>query len=121
VTQQPRLIGIERLPGQERDACLIAVRVLEADAAEAWDVDGRQGAVEAMLTLQDGHRAAFEVTKLAADGALHTASLLAKDNHRWPLPGDWFWSIEVGSPQDLRRLKDTYQNIILICERAGEA
>jgi hypothetical protein len=117
---QPRLIGIDRLKPQERAACLLAVRVLEAAEAEAWDIDGRQGAVDAMLTLQDGRRAAFEVTNLAAKGALQTASLLAKDNHRWPLPGKWFWSIEVGSPQDLPRLKDTYQNIILICERAGE-
>jgi hypothetical protein len=100
---------------------LIAVRVLEAAAAEALDVDGRQGAVEAMLTLQDGRKAAFEVTNLAADGALETASLLAKDNHKWSLPGKWFWSIEVGSPQDLRRLKQCYAKIILICEAAGVA
>lgn len=105
----------------EKAACLIAVRMLEANGAEAWDVGGRQGAVDAMLTLKDGSRAAFEVTKLAAEGALETASLLARDNHRWPLPGDWFWSIEVGSPQDLRRLKGCYQNIILICEAAGVA
>jgi hypothetical protein len=120
VTQQPRLIGIDRLKPQEQAACLLAVRMLEAAEAEAWDIDGRQGAVDAMLTLQDGRRAAFEVTNLAAKGALQTASLLAKDNHKWPLPGKWFWSIEVGSPQDLPRLKDTYQNIILICERVGE-
>jgi hypothetical protein len=100
---------------------LIAVRVLEAAAAEALDVDGRQGAVEATLTLQDGRKAAFEVTNLAADGALETASLLAKDNHKWSLPGKWFWSIEVGSPQDLRRLKQCYAKIILICEAAGVA
>ncbi|OBK30143.1 hypothetical protein A5659_03625 [Mycobacterium sp. 1165196.3] len=74
-----------------------------------------------MLTLKDGRRAAFEVTNLAADGALETASLLARDHHRWPLPGEWFWSIEVGSPQDLRRLKQCYQKIILICESAATA
>ena len=28
--------------------------------AEPWDVDGRLGAVDAMLTLPDGRRAAFE-------------------------------------------------------------
>jgi hypothetical protein len=58
------------------------------------------------------------VTNLAADGALETASLLARDNnHKWPLPGDWFWSIEVGSPKDLRRLKKCYQKIILMRSR----
>ena len=31
---------------QERAACLLAVRVLDAAEAEAWDVDGRQGRLE---------------------------------------------------------------------------
>jgi hypothetical protein len=44
---------------------MIAVRTLEATRAEAWDVDGRQGAVDVMLTLNDGRTAAFEVTKLS--------------------------------------------------------
>jgi hypothetical protein len=101
-------------------ACLIAVRVLEAVEAEAWDIPGREGVVEAMLTLQDSRKAAFEVTNLAAEGALKLAMLLVKDKHKWPLPGNWWWTIEVGSLEDLRRLKGCYENIILICERAGE-
>lgn len=105
---------------QEHAACLIAVRVLEAVEAEAWDIDGRQGVVDAILTLQDGRKAAFEVTNLGTESALQLAELLAKDNHKWPVPGDWFWHIEVGSPEDLRQLKRCYENIILICERAGE-
>jgi hypothetical protein len=120
VTQQPRLIGIDRLDKQEQAACSIAVRGLDAVEAEAWDVDKRQGAVDVMLTLQDGRKAAFEVTNLAAEGALHLAMLLVKDKHKWPLPGDWWWTIEVGTVADLRRLRQCYQNIILICERAGE-
>jgi hypothetical protein len=110
-----RLDGLTR---QEREACLIAERALGA-VAQACDVGGRQGAVDAMLTLHHGRTAAFEITNLAAEGALHTASLLARDQHRWPLPGDWFWSIEVGSPKDLRRLKRCYKKIILMCERQG--
>ncbi|MGF2944728.1 hypothetical protein [Mycobacterium sp. Lab-001] len=118
---KPALIGIDRLSRQEQAACLIAVRTLDASRAEAWDVDGRQNAVDVMLTLADGRTAAFEVTNLAADGALETASLLARDNHKWPVPGMWFWSIDVGSPQDLRRLRQCYQKIILICEADGIA
>jgi hypothetical protein len=110
---------MEHLDRQEHAACLIAVRTLEATHAEAWDVPPRQGAIDVMLTLKDSRRAAFEVTNLAAGGALQTASLLAKDNHRWLLPGSWFWSIEVGSPADLRRLKQCYEKIILLCEMAG--
>lgn len=118
---QPTLIGMDKLSRQEQAACLIAVRALEVTRAEAWDVDNRQGAVDVMLTLKDGRTAAFEVTNLAANGALETASLLAQDNHKWPLPGKWFWSIEVGSPQDLLKLKQCYQKIILICEADGIA
>jgi hypothetical protein len=53
----------------------------------------RQGAAEALLTLPDGAVAAFEVTKLAADGALQTEGILASERHSWPLPGEWFWTI----------------------------
>ena len=120
VTHQPQLIGLDRLPRQEREACLIAVQALKPAAAEAWDIDSRQGAVDAMLTLHDGRKAAFEVTNLAGEGALEVAGRLARDNHSWPLPGDWFWSIQVDSPQALTRLKATYQKIILILEAAGE-
>lgn len=111
--------GLQGLGRQEREACLIAERALGA-VAEAWDVDGRQGAVDAMLTLRDGRKAAFEVTNLAAKGALCTASVLARDNHRWPHPGKWHWRIEVGSAEDLQRIKATYGKIILLCEAAGE-
>jgi hypothetical protein len=121
MTEQPRLIGIDRLCRQEREACLIAVRVLEVAEAEAWDVGGRQGAVDVMLTLEDGRKAAFEVTNLAAEGALKLAMLLAKDNHKWSVPGAWFWTIEIGSLEDLGRLKGCYDNIIRICEGAGVA
>jgi hypothetical protein len=108
------------LDRQEKSACLLAVRVLEAAEAEAWDIPGRMGAVDAILTLQDGRRAAFEVTNLAAEGALQLAMLLAKDDHKWPLPGNWWWTIEVGSLDDLQRLKRCYENIVRICERARE-
>lgn len=64
--QQTVLIRINELKPEEQDACAIAVRVLQPARAEAWDVDDRQGAVDVMLTLKDGRRAAFEVTNLAA-------------------------------------------------------
>lgn len=112
---------MDRLAGlkpQERAACLIAERVLGA-VATAWDVDGRNGAVDAMLTLPDGRHAAFEVTTLAAGGALQTDSLLDRDDNSWPLPGKWWWTIRVGAPRDIPRLRDVYSKIILACEAAG--
>jgi hypothetical protein len=65
VANRPTLVRINELSRQEQAACMIAVRTLEATRAEAWDVDGRQGAVDVMLTLNDGRTAAFEVTKLS--------------------------------------------------------
>jgi hypothetical protein len=108
----------ERLKGldeQEMAACLIAERALGA-VAEPWDVDGRQGVVDAMLTLSDGRRAAFEIMNLAPRRALETVRALSADNFKWPLPGKWWWSIEVGTPKHMRRLKQVYENIILLCE-----
>ncbi|MFF8968678.1 hypothetical protein [Streptomyces sp. NPDC014995] len=104
------------LPADERAACLIAERVLGATAIP-WDVDGRQGAVDAMLILPSGKRAAFEVTKLAADGALQIDSILGRDNHAWPAPGRWWWSIEIGSPYDIPRLRKCYARLALLCEQ----
>lgn len=99
---------------------MIAERALGVVEIEAWDVPGRTKAVDAVLTLPDGRRAAFEVTNLGTNSAYELAARLAKDNHKWSVPGNWFWHIDVGSPQDLSRLKGCYEDIILICERAGQ-
>lgn len=120
MAKRPRL-DIDCLDPQEQAACRLAVRVLEAAAAEAWDIDGREGAVDAILTLRDGRKAAFEITNLAAEGALKLVMLLAKDKYKWSLPGDRWWTIEVGSLEDVRRLKSCYERIILICEGASVA
>lgn len=93
---------------QEREACRIAERSLGA-VAQAWDTGHRQSAVDAMPAAPDGRNAAFEVTNSGTEDALHTARLLARANHSWPLPGRWVWRIEVGSARDLARLKATYQ------------
>jgi hypothetical protein len=112
-----RLRGLDR---QEQAACLIAESALGA-VAHAWDVGKRQRAVDAMLTLPDGRIAAFEVTNLAPEGALETASWLDRDNYKWPLPGKWWWTIEVGAPKDMRRLKKVYEKIVLLCEAQNVA
>lgn len=113
----------DRLAGlspQEKAACLIAEKVLGA-VATPWDVAGRQGVVDAMLTLPDGRQAAFEVTALAAAGALQTDALLGRDDFGWPSPGQWWWTVQVGSLRDLPRLRACYSRIALLCEAAGVA
>ena len=119
VNSGPTLIRMQDLSRQERAACMLAVRTLDIAVAEAWDVDGRQGVVDVMLTLTDGRRAAFEVTNLGDPDAFRTASLLARENHKWPLPGQWMWSITVSSFAAMQRLRKCYQDIIQICEAAN--
>lgn len=111
---------VDRLDGlseEEQAACVIAERSLGV-VAEAWDVNGRQAEVDAILTYPDGRTAAFEVTKLAADGALWTEGALAATNHFWPSVGDWVWTVSIGAPRDISRLRNTYEKIIRICEAA---
>ncbi|WP_454561506.1 hypothetical protein [Mycobacterium haemophilum] len=109
-----RLDGLDEA---EQAACVIAERSLGV-VAQAWDVDGRQGEVDAMLAYPDGRTAAFEVTKLAADGALWTEGALAATKHFWPSVGDWAWTVSIGAPRDIAPLKKVYGNIIRCCEAA---
>jgi hypothetical protein len=111
---------LEGLDGLEQAACLIAERALGA-AAAAYDVPPRQGVVDAFLDYPDGRRGAFEVTQLAIDGgaSLQLQSLLRSDGYRWPSPGKWWWTIQIGDPRDRLRLLDSYTKIILHCESVG--
>src|SRR6185369_4405865 len=110
-------MALSRLSEEERAACLVAERCLGV-TAEAWDVGGRVGAVDAMLHFPDGRTGALEVTTVAGEGALQTANLLARDENSWPTSGVWCWTINVGSPRDLPQLRSCYQRIILACEAA---
>jgi hypothetical protein len=119
MSKDPTLIKLECLERQEHAACLLAVRVLDVAVAEAWDIGGRQGAVDVMLTLQDGRKAAFEVTNLGKKSALEISRLLEKDEYKWEAAGQWYWEIEVASELDRRRLKRCHKKIIGMCEGAG--
>ena len=116
MTKYPqRLAG---LSASEVLACRIAESTL-GTTAEPWGVNGRQGAVDAILHLKDGSQAAFEVTTLSGTGALQTESVLARDDFRWPTVGAWTWSISVGSPRDIPRLRLIYAKVADLCERNG--
>jgi hypothetical protein len=112
-----RLAGLD---SQEKAACLLAERVLGAQA-QAWDVDGRQGAVDAMLTLSDGRQAAFEITAHGPEGVFGTDSVLGKTDNHWPAPGEWWWTIQVGSFRDIPGLLERYVRIAQLCESHGVA
>lgn len=114
------LEGLEALDPVEQIACRIAERALGATAT-AYDVAPRQGVVDAFLDYPGGRRGAFEVTQLATDGGashqLH--SLSERDGFGWPLPGKWWWTIKIGHPRDLPRLRNVFDKIVLRCESIG--
>jgi len=109
---------LEGLRVEERHACLIAEKVLGA-TAEPWDMNGRQGAVDAMLRLPNGRTAAFEVMGYDEDNGIHLDRLLGADDLHWPAVGRWWWTIRVGSRSDVPRLRECYERIVLLCEAAG--
>jgi len=102
----------------ENMACEVARRVLGVTVQE-WDIGGRQGAVEAVLHYPDGRRAAFEVSKLAAHGALQLGALLRQDDYLWPLPGEWGWSVGLTDVRDLPRFRKCFASVALWCEARG--
>jgi len=112
-----RLEGLDEV---EQTACLIAEGALGATAT-AYDVPPRQGAVDAFLDYPDGRRGAFEVTWLATDGgaSLQLGELLRGDRSGLRLPGNWWWTIEIGDRRDRPRLLNIYAKIILLCEGIG--
>jgi len=109
---------LDELRPEEKGACLVAERTLDV-IATGWDVKGRQGAVDAFLEYRDGRRAAFEVSKIAAAGALQMDSLLGHDDFTWPRAGQWWWEISVGSRRDIPQLRERYARVIAVCEAAG--
>ena len=112
-----RLDGLDPL---EQTACLIAERALGAEATP-YDVDGRQGAVEAFLDYPDGRRGAFEVTRLDTDegASFQLQYLLGNDGYTWPSPGKLWWNVQIGHPRDLPRLRRSFDKIVLLCESLG--
>lgn len=113
-----RLGGLDAL---EIYACRIAEYTLGVSAV-ANDLPPKQGAVDAYLDYPDGRRAAFEVTRLASDsGAMQQLSRLFRGSgsESYPAPGKWFWTVEIGHPRDLPRMRKAFEELALLCEELG--
>lgn len=112
---------VDRLAGlrnDEKAACIVAERVT-GGLAKPWDVNGRQGAVDAMLTLPDGRTAAFEIMSYDEDYGIQIDRVLSADDNHWPAVGEWWWTVQVGSRVDVPRLRQSYARIVALCEAAG--
>lgn len=84
-----------RLRGLRADERLVALALEHATGARArgHDVDGRQGAVDLLLTHPDGRVAAVEVTTLAGDGVRRRDALRRGGHRRWPDPRRPWWTV----------------------------
>jgi hypothetical protein len=109
---------LEGLGTSERAACLIAMQAL-GGTAKAWDTNGRQGAVDAMLTLPNGRTAAFEVTMVGDETEHEVSAMVRLAAARWQTPGAWAWGVDLGSPDDFPRLASSHRHIIEVCEAHG--
>lgn len=84
-----------RLQGLRADERLVALALERATGATArsHDVDGRQGAVDLVLTFPDGRVAAVEVTSLAGDGVRRRDALARGGRRAWPDPRRPWWTV----------------------------
>lgn len=112
-----------RLDGLLPDETVAALLVERATGARAraHDIDGRQGAYDVALTYPDGRRAALEVTTNARPGIRERGVLLGRSRSAWPNPGRLGWSIVLGTPAEIPRLRAVYARAITTCEALGAA
>jgi hypothetical protein len=94
----------------------LATSLYDVVDVEVFDTSGRQGVVDAILTLADGRRASFEVTMLP-NTFMEARKMVAQD--AWPPAGKWMWSASGASARELRQLRGIYAQIIDVCEGAG--
>jgi hypothetical protein len=99
-------------------ACRVVERILGA-TAQAWDVQGRQNAVDAMLTLPDGRRGALEITRVDTGQGLHLEGELARSGFHLPAVGQWWWDVTLESVRDLPELRERYARLITLSESLG--
>src|SRR5690606_27776431 len=101
-------------PG-ERLACTVVERVLGV-RTEAWDLNGRQGAVDALIHYPDGRRGVLEHSMLAREQDMELGARLAAMRHAWPLPGIWWWTVGLDRLGDLERVRAMFERVVLLCE-----
>src|SRR5687767_8155632 len=83
-----------------------------------FDVDGRQGAVDFMLSWPDGRRGALEVTLVTDPRSSGWQGLAAKEGWRWPAPSGWEFRLH-GDDMPYRRARHAVLTAVELCDLAG--
>lgn len=111
----PRTSQTGSLSPGERAACTVVERVLGV-RTEAWDIDGRQGAVDARIHYPDGRLGVLEHSVLAQQPDMELDARLMAQRDGWPLPGRWWWSVQIAQPDYLARTRAVFERVVLLCE-----
>lgn len=83
-----------------------------------FDVDGRQSAVDFMLTWPDGRRGALEVTLVTDPLSSGWQGLAAKEGWRWPAPSGWTFRLH-GDDMPYRRARSAVLRAVELCHVAN--
>jgi hypothetical protein len=85
---------------------------------EKFDVDGRQAAVDFMLSWPDGRRGALEVTLVTDPRSSGWHGMAAREGWRWPAPSGWEFRLH-GDDMPYRRARHAVLTAVELCDLAG--
>ncbi len=126
----PSLTGMGSDPGRLRglraDERVVAVALehVTGATARAHDVDGRQSAVDLLLTFPGGRTAAVEVTSHARDGVRRRDARRRGGRHAWPDPARPWWTATgpaAGAAPSLEGLPEAVTRLLTVPSVARRA
>jgi hypothetical protein len=95
---------------QEQAAAEVASRVLGATVRNSTESGGMS------LVYPNGRRAALEEVTVGERDELDLAHLRRESDMRWPVPGRWWWQVEINDVRGLPRVREAFPVAARLCE-----
>lgn len=83
------------------------------------DSGGLQAAVDYLMQYADGRVGALEVTSVSDDRQRALYTQLERINFSLPSAGRYAWSVRVTGKTNIRSLRESYRDVIGLCEAVG--